>query len=111
MLNELHPEYRTPWLSVVLNVLAVGMCLTFDFAFLVQIDVTLNSLNLLLGDLALIWLRIKEPPDVLHRPYQIPFDTLGLIVFMFPHMALCTYLGLMIDHEAQVLPMYCLSLE
>ena len=47
----------------------------------------LYSLALMLEFAALVCLRIKEPE--MARPYRLPFDTLGVVLFSIPPVALC----------------------
>lgn len=42
ILTRLHDRFKTPVLSIFVNALCVCVGISFDFSFLVQIDVTLN---------------------------------------------------------------------
>jgi len=55
----------------------------------------------MLGDLALIWLRISEPNR--DRPFKIPLGTVGLTLFMLPHFLISAVLAFAIDREARII--------
>lgn len=95
-LARLHPVYRTPWATILLNGLGAALLIgwvsqaeggTRPFVALLKIDVLLYSLALLLEFAALIWLRIREPD--MPRPYQIPGGIAGLALLTLPPLLLC----------------------
>lgn len=99
-LTQLSHSFHQPSASILINAIIVSFCISYDFAFLVQIDVSLNCFNLLLGDFALIWLRIKEPD--LPRPFKICGGLPGVLFVIVPHIAICLVQMAVVDKEAQL---------
>ena len=79
-INELHPKYNTPYISILCCSVIVSFLVAWSFEDLIIIDVTLYSSALFLEFVALIVLRIKEPNA--HRPFKIPLNVAGLCLFL-----------------------------
>jgi len=85
--QRLHARHATPWVAIIVNSVGVAALIPFSFQELIQVDMFLYSLALMLEFAALVCLRIKEPE--MARPYRLPFDTLGVVLFSIPPVALC----------------------
>ncbi|HEY1373213.1 MAG TPA: APC family permease [Candidatus Binatia bacterium] len=86
-LERLHPQYATPWVSIVVNALGVAVLIPFSFQDLVQVDMFLYALALILEFAALVWLRLKAPE--MPRPYRVPGGTAGAVALSVPPVVLC----------------------
>jgi amino acid transporter len=79
-LTKLHPKYNTPYLSIIICSLVVSLMILWSFDELLIIDVTVYGAGLFLEYATLIVMRIKQPDT--HRPFKIPLDVGGLLVFL-----------------------------
>jgi amino acid transporter len=82
-IHELHPRFKTPYISIIICAAVVSFMILWSFQELIIIDVTLYSAGLFLEFVTLIKLRIKAPDA--HRPFRIPLNTTWLLVMLlFP---------------------------
>ncbi|MFL5766154.1 MAG: APC family permease [Bacteroidia bacterium] len=77
-LHELHPKYKTPYISIICCSLVVSVMIMLTFADLLVIDVILYGAALFLEFITLIIFRIKAPE--MERPFKIPLNVTGLIL-------------------------------
>lgn len=77
-LNETHPRFGTPWISILVCASIYSVFTMSAFSSLVVIDVILYSMALILEFVALIALRIKEPH--MRRPVRVPGGWLGVAI-------------------------------
>ena len=75
-MNKEHPEYNTPYISIIICSLLVSLMVLWTFADLIIIDVTVYGAGLFLEYIALIRLRLTEPDTF--RPFKIPLNIAGL---------------------------------
>jgi amino acid transporter len=75
-------RYNTPWVSIVFSGFVTVFLVSFDFKFLVQIDVFLDVLTLVLEFGAFLWMRYKEPDT--DRPFKIPGGMIGAWLVVIP---------------------------
>jgi amino acid transporter len=75
-LNNLHPKFKTPYISIIVCSLVVSLMILWPFADLLIIDVTVYGAGLSLEYISLIKLRKKEPDR--HRPFKIRLSVPGL---------------------------------
>jgi len=82
-LEQLHPRYQSPYISIIVCSIVVSLMIILTFTDLLIIDVTLYGAGLSLEFIALIVLRIKAPNQ--HRPFKIPLGIPGLcLMVLFP---------------------------
>ncbi len=82
-IHELHPRFKTPYISIIICAIVVSFMILWSFQDLIVIDVTLYGAGLFLEFVALIKLRIKSPD--LSRPFRIPLNTTWLcIMYLLP---------------------------
>ncbi len=86
-LHELHPRFKTPYISILCCSLVVSIMVFWTFEDLLIIDVTLYGAALILEFISLIILRIKAPGE--HRPFKIPLGIPGLCIMIL--LPLCVY--------------------
>ncbi len=68
-----HPEFRTPWLTIIIfSVIAIALALYGDIFFLGELYAFGALTAYLIGNLAVIKLRITEPKT--KRPFKIPLN-------------------------------------
>jgi len=75
-------RYNTPWFSIVVSGVVNIFLVSFDFSFLVQMDVFLDVLTLVLEFAAFLWMRYKEPDT--DRPFKIPGGMVGAWLVVIP---------------------------
>ena len=75
-LHNLHPRFKTPYISIILCAAIVSLMILWTFGELLIIDITIYGAGLMLEYITLIVLRIKEPSE--KRPFRIPLNTVGL---------------------------------
>jgi len=75
-------KYNTPWVSIVFSGFVNVFLVSFDFSFLVQMDVFLDVLTLVLEFAAFLWMRYKEPDTP--RPFKIPGGMVGAWLVVIP---------------------------
>jgi amino acid transporter len=75
---ELHPRFKTPYISIIVSSLVVSILVLFTFSDLVIMDIILYGAGLSLEFIALLVLRVREP--AIHRPFKIPLNTIGLFL-------------------------------
>jgi amino acid transporter len=75
-------KYNTPWVSIVFSGVVNIFLVSFDFSFLVQMDVFLDVLTLVLEFAAFLWMRYKEPD--IDRPFKIPGGMVGAWLVVIP---------------------------
>ena len=91
-LQELHPKYKTPYLSIIVCSLVVSGMIFWTFGDLIIIDVTLYGAALFLEFISLIVFRIRLPDE--HRPYKIPLNVAGLcLLILLPVSVYCIALS------------------
>ncbi len=82
-IHELHPRFKTPYISIIICAAVVSFMILWSFQELIIIDVTLYSAGLFLEFVTLIKLRIKAPDA--NRPFRIPLSTTWLLLMLlFP---------------------------
>ncbi|WP_419801446.1 APC family permease [Mucilaginibacter sp.] len=82
-LNQLHPRFKTPCVSILICSAVVSLMILWSFGDLLIIDVTVYGAALFLEFVALIVFRLKSPN--LHRPFKIPLNVYGLgLMAMLP---------------------------
>jgi len=86
-LARIHSRFKTPYVSVIINAIGVAIFTILPFQALIEIDIVLYSLSLTTAFISLVRLRIKEP--LMPRPYKIPLNTVGIIIFVIPPLILC----------------------
>lgn len=79
-LHNLHPRFKTPYISIIACSVVVSFMILWTFESLLIIDVTLYGAALFLEYIALIVLRKKAPAE--HRPFKIPLGIAGLCLMM-----------------------------
>jgi amino acid transporter len=79
-IHDLHPRYKTPYISIIICAAVVSFMILFSFQELIVIDVTLYGAGLFLEFITLIVLRIKSPNA--ERPFRIPLSTKALCTLM-----------------------------
>jgi amino acid transporter len=77
-LNNLHPRWGTPYVSIIICAIVVSIMIFWTFTDLIIIDVTLYGAGLFVEFIALIVLRIKAPTEA--RPFRIPLPVGGLVI-------------------------------
>jgi len=75
-------RYNTPWVSIVFSGIVNIFLVSFEFKFLVQIDVFLDVLTLVLEFAAFLWMRYKEADA--ERPFKIPGGMVGAWLVVIP---------------------------
>ncbi|MGI4750143.1 MAG: APC family permease [Janthinobacterium lividum] len=75
-LNQVHPKYKTPYVSILICSAVISLMILWSFTDLLIIDVTVYGAALFLEFIALIIFRIKFPE--LHRPFKISLNVWGL---------------------------------
>jgi amino acid transporter len=75
-INQLHPKYKTPYVSILVCSAIISLMIFWTFTDLLIIDVTLYGAALFLEFITLIIFRIKAPE--MPRPFKIPFNIYGL---------------------------------
>jgi amino acid transporter len=75
-------KYNTPWVSIVFSGVVNIFLVSFDFSFLVQMDVFLDVLTLVLEFAAFLWMRYKEPD--IDRPFKVPGGMVGAWLVVIP---------------------------
>lgn len=91
-INQLHPKYKTPYVSILVCSVVISFMILWSFTDLLIIDVTVYGAALFLEFASLIVFRLKFPE--LHRPFKIPLNVLGLglmalLPFLVYVVALC----------------------
>jgi amino acid transporter len=76
-LSELHPKYKSPYVSILCCSVVVSGMVLWTFGELLIIDITLYGAALFLEYLALI--RLRKMAAAERRPFKIPLNTAGLI--------------------------------
>ena len=76
-LVRVHHKWGTPWVAIIISGIIFAVFSVNAFAFLVVLDVLLNSLTLLLEFAALWWLRRKRPEI---KRSKIPGGIIGLFI-------------------------------
>jgi amino acid transporter len=104
-------RYKTPWVSILILSMGIGIFVLLPFDILVQIDMAIYSLSLSMQFLALYWLRRREPD--LKRPYQLPFGERGVLIFIILPVFLClmslSYTIIFAKHlTSQVVLLFCI---
>lgn len=79
-LHELHPKYKTPYISIIVCAVIVSGMIFWTFGDLLIIDVTLYGAGLFLEFISLIIFRIKFPNEP--RPFKIPLNVAGLCLLI-----------------------------
>ena len=79
-LHELHPKYKTPYLSIIVCAAVVSGMVFWTFGDLLIIDVTLYGAGLFLEFISLIVFRIRLPNE--HRLFKIPLNIAGLCLLI-----------------------------
>jgi len=87
--GKVHSKFKTPWLAIIINSAVIAVFSILPFQILVMIDVVLYSLSLVLQFAALFQLRVTEPN--MDRPYRVPVQKVGMLVFIAPPVALCLF--------------------
>jgi amino acid transporter len=87
-LHELHPRFKTPWISILCCSLIVSFMILWTFEDLLIIDVTLYGAALLLEFITLIILRVKAP--AVHRPFKIPLGITALCLMVLLPLSVYT---------------------
>ncbi|MFZ4619630.1 MAG: APC family permease [Bacteroidota bacterium] len=77
-LSAIHPQYGTPYVSIILCAVVVSGMIVWSFGELLIIDVIVYGTGLFLEYISLIILR-RTMPDA-HRPFRIPLGNPGLII-------------------------------
>jgi APA family basic amino acid/polyamine antiporter len=68
-----HPNYRTPWLTIIIfSLIAMGLAFTGDMVFLGELYAFGALTAYTVTNASLIALRFKEPD--LHRPFKMPLN-------------------------------------
>jgi amino acid transporter len=80
VLNNLHPRFNTPYISIIVCSLVVSLMIFWPFTDLLIIDVTVYGAGLSLEYISLIKLR-KIWPDV-ERPFKIRLSVPGLCLMI-----------------------------
>jgi len=75
-LQALHPNYKSPYISILTCSAVVSFMVLWTFGELIIIDITLYGAALCLEYIALIRLRKIAARD--HRPFKIPLNRAGL---------------------------------
>jgi amino acid transporter len=75
-LKDLHPKYKSPYISILCCSVVVSGMVFWSFGELIIIDITLYGAALCLEYIALIRLRKIAAND--HRPFKIPLNRAGL---------------------------------
>jgi amino acid transporter len=87
VLNKLHPQFNTPYISICIFSIVASLLSVFTFTDLLVVDVTLYGAGLTLEFISLIVLRLKAPLQP--RSFKIPLKMPGLIIlFLLPVSAL-----------------------
>ncbi|HYM92568.1 MAG TPA: amino acid permease, partial [Chitinophagaceae bacterium] len=79
-LHDLHPKFKTPYISITVCAVIVSGMILWTFSDLLIIDVTLYGAGLFLEFISLIIFRIKLPDE--RRPFKIPLNILGLCILI-----------------------------
>ena len=79
-LHDMHPRFKTPYISIIVCSILISLMCFWDFGDLIIIDVTVYGAGLFLEYIALIKLRITEPHRL--RPYRIPLGTRWLCALL-----------------------------
>ena len=79
-IHQLHPRFKTPYISIIICAVVVSFMILWSFQELIIIDVTLYGAGLSLEFVTLLKLRITEPDR--RRPFRIPLNTSLLFVMM-----------------------------
>ncbi len=79
-LNNLHPNFQTPYISILVCSAVVSLMILWPFTDLLIIDVTVYGAGLSLEYISLIKLRLKQPDA--HRPFRIPLGITGLCLMI-----------------------------
>ena len=83
IVTKLHPQYDTPYISIIICATIYSFFTLSAFASLVVVDVILYSAALTLEFASLIALRIKAPH--MKRPFKVPGGWLGIfLICLFP---------------------------
>ena len=91
-LHELHPKYKTPYISIIVCAVIVSGMILWTFGDLLIIDVTLYGAGLFLEFISLIVFRIKLPNEP--RPFKIPLNVIGLcLLILLPIGVYCIALS------------------
>jgi amino acid transporter len=97
-ITKLHPQYGTPWMSIIVCAVIYSLFTLSAFSSLVVVDVILYSAAMLLEFAALVALRIKAPG--MKRPYRIPGGWTGIfLVCVFPAGVLALAVGSTLQEE------------
>jgi amino acid transporter len=80
MLNNLHPRFNTPYISIIVCSIVISLMIFWPFTDLLIIDVTVYGAGLSLEYISLIKLR-KIWPDV-ERPFKIRLGIPGLYLMI-----------------------------
>jgi amino acid transporter len=75
-INQLHPKYKTPYVSILVCSVIISFMILWTFTDLLIIDVTLYGAALFLEFITLITFRVKLPE--VPRPFKIPLNIYGL---------------------------------
>lgn len=75
-INQLHPKYKTPYISILICSVIISFMILWTFTDLLIIDVTLYGAALFLEFVTLIIFRVKAPEML--RPFKIPLNVYGL---------------------------------
>ncbi|MEO7120348.1 MAG: APC family permease [Ginsengibacter sp.] len=87
-IHDLHPRFKTPYISIIICATVVSFMILFSFQELIIIDVTLYAAGLFLEFVTLIKLRITAPGE--KRPFKIPLNTTWLCIMMV--LPLCIFI-------------------
>ena len=79
-LHNLHPKFKTPYISIIACSLVVSLMIILTFADLLIIDVILYGAALFLEFITLIIFRKRFPDE--HRPFKIPLNIAGLCIMI-----------------------------
>jgi amino acid transporter len=77
-LHDLHPRFRSPYISIICCAVVVSFMVLWSFGDLLIIDITLYGAALFLEYVALI--KLRKIAAVAHRPFRIPLRVPGLII-------------------------------
>ena len=79
-IHELHPRFKTPYVSIIICAAVVSFMIVWSFQELIIIDVTLYGAGLFLEFVTLVVLRVREPEA--HRPFRIRLSTKALCMMI-----------------------------
>jgi len=98
---KLHKKYKTPTFSIIFKcALAYITIIIGNFAMLIEFQTFVFFATYIMLIAAAIALRIKQPN--LERPYRIPLNTAGLVIYSIPVLLICCYCIIGCGFEAAI---------